>query len=182
MTAAAAVILGISLIFMGCVVIGSAMGWYEVQDSIWGWVIAVLAIVTRWVSSKAGKKGGNGNLPGALGLVLLLLAPALDGCTSLSPETRASLAVYGSCVGARAVDCAAKAEGADLEARALSFSACMAGGAILCVPVATAASNPPGSSGVGSIDLVCLHAAFKACAADPGPRACVEARAPGCGR
>ena len=186
MMAAAAFILGISLIFMGVVIIGSSVGWWEIQDDVWGWIIAVLATVSRWVSSKVNKappvahESVNGEQVGKTTAILLVFLLVLSGCASMSPKKKAGFAAYGACVGSRAIACATSADGEDLEAKAIAFSACMAGGAILCVPTATAASNPPGVPGAVSVNLVCLHETFKKCHKSADVQECTAASAAKC--
>jgi uncharacterized protein YceK len=186
MMAAAAFILGISLIFMGVVIIGSSVGWWDVQDDVWGWIIAVLATVSRWVSAKVNRSTSvpddslNGEKTAKTTALLVVFMLALSGCASMSAQTKASFASYGTCVGARAIDCAASSQGHDLESKAISFSACMAGGAILCVSTATAASNPPGISGGSTVDLVCLDAAFKQCYRSADVKECTGTHAASC--
>lgn len=186
MMAAAAFILGLSLIFMGIVIIGSSVGWWHIQDDVWGWIIAVLATVSRWVAAKVKKdpeapEGLNGEKAGSgVSSVLIVFVFLLSGCASMSSQTKAGFSAYGVCVGSRAIDCAAKADGEDLEAKAIAFSACMAGGAILCVPTATAASNPPGAPGASKVDLVCLDATFKACHGSPDVEQCTAKKSAAC--
>ena len=190
MMAAAAIILGISLIFMGVVIIGSSLGWWDIQDDVWGWIVAVLATVSRWVGTKIKKPEPdaqeelNGEKPGtktgAVLIVLFFFGLCAGGCAGLSPQTKAGLSAFGSCVGAHAIGCAASSTGADLEETGIKFSACMASGAILCVPVATAASNPPTSEPKRVVDLACLHTAFKACHRSKTIKACTARKSAAC--
>lgn len=191
MMAAAAFILGVSLIFMGVVIIGSSLGWWHIQDDVWGWIIAVLATVSRWVAAKVKRSeldpekpedaALNGDKTKGAGAVLLVLI-AFSGCAGMSQSTKAGFEAYGSCVGSQALSCAGQASGDDLEQKAVSYAACMASAAVLCAPTATAASNPPGKAGAKEIGLLCLKRSFESCHKGSDVKSCSASAAASCAR
>ena len=195
MTVIAAILLGISLVFMGAVIIGDAAGWWKVDENIFGALAVILATASKWVSAKVKKTPPGGRARAAASqenngektsgssavLVVLLVSLAFPACATMSPETRASLSKYGGCVGNKALACLSAATGATLEEKAVNYSACMAGHAVGCISIATAKPNPPGSSPKVSIDLVCMDRAFRSCSSSSSGADCVKKAIQPCG-
>lgn len=195
MTVIAAILLGISLVFMGAVIIGDAAGWWKVDENIFGALAVILATASKWVSAKVKKTPPGGGARGASSdetngektagssavLLIFLVFLALPACATMSPEARASLSRYGGCVGNKALACVSAATGETLEEKAINYSACMAGHAVGCISIATAKPNPPGSSPAVRLDLVCMDRAFRSCAGESSGSACVKKAIQPCG-
>lgn len=193
MTVFAAILLGISLVFMGIVIIGDAAGWWKVDENVFGWLAVILATASKWITQKVKKSGepatvgspeSSEDKNGARGSAVLLalsVLVAIPGCAGMSDATKASLSTYGGCVGNKAIECVAAATGASIEEKAKNYSACMAGHAVGCIPIATAQQNPPAAKSSISIDLVCLDSVFQNCADDENRADCIKAAAQKCG-
>lgn len=191
MTAFSAILLGISLVFMGIVIIGDALNWWKVDENIFGALAVLLATASKWVSAKVKKKPGapepaipdedkNGAKTGTAVLLIFSLV-MLGGCGTMTSATKKSLSRYGGCVGNKALECLGAVQGESLEEKAVSYSACMAGHAVGCIPIASAKPNPPGDSQKITIDLVCLDSVFQKCSSEKQNRECIESEAKKCG-
>ncbi len=159
MTNAAAAVLAMSLIIAGVSILGDVLGWWRLQGDLWGVVLVLLGTAARWTSGRINGNGappptgeppieadpvrsnGDKTPPAALGLILLLLFPAAEGCGSA--QLRADAEAWARCAGGGALVCIPSSGFEDPARAGIAYAGCVAQRSIACAAPLVSRANPP---------------------------------------